>query len=1456
MHEKRKASISVILVMVFVLGLFVPMSQHARAAIPVPHNLYGHAFEWPGVGLGNGSLVTAWIDGVEYGWNLTFWDALDPDANNRSDKFDIDTEGNQVTQPLDPDTPWVKEGGDNLVDDIMYVWGRMEELVTGALGSNIFEQTRKWETFVSEYVNLSTAPTQPPVLPKISIIVTQPGDMGTQYIYIYGPQGTSMDEFYLEKNDGVLHNVATQIFLSGTISETTYFYVDLGATDYINPLGDELKLVWENPGGPGTPFDGMDVVVDRVEYNETFGGTHFGEPDNTIMPDASADSTIMRTPFAYTDTNDCLADFGPGFEPGRPPLAPYPLSVEGALAGPGQTIDHVTNRVNPNLDFMNQDPDSPFHFGYKMEVADDSAFTAIRWASYQIASSADNEDYAGTALSPGVCYYYRAKTKDAYDYGPWANTTMCMNTPPPIPKNIWPHNETVQPDNLRINWTNVTDAEGDLINYTLQVDESPLFGSIFHQYFGLDNWNIWNYTGFTNYSYRVNSHDGYEYSVGWSNESGYWWFNTTNPPAPPVPKFLAVEGFYEPDDGAKHLTNRVNPVFNWTFTDPNPGESQQAYDMEVWDGPGGTGSLMMSDSGGTAEQVTYTGPQLSVCLDYYFRVMVQDDSVGGLWSLDWAEMKFHSNCVPSIPDLLTPLHDAILTQSDTQVVDWDISTDLDPFDTITYEWVVDEDCPATVPYVASGTTPSTFSDQFVTVIDTHYNWTVRAYDEWEYSDWAVCFHFFVEIPNQRPGPALDLAVDGFTAAPEITHLLNPTPIFSWTFNDPDVGDTQAEIHVTVSTGPGRTGTIIWDYNDSYTPESIVYGGGIPPEPCNGYYFGISTADNNGWWARTSDWSEIYFHMNCAPTEPQPSLPADGAVETPSATQTVTWLPSTDADVPPDTITYTVQVDDSAALTAPFVLEETTTATTSSGFDTTGLGCFWWRVNATDGWESSIWSTTFSFCANNAPGLPDGLAVEGFMSGADLMHILVAEPAFNWTFVDPDAGDTQTAYELDVRTGPGGTGTSMWTYSGGTALTVNYNADSLATALVPGDFYYFRVRTMDAYEFGDWEELQFEMSAAPPAPALTTPTDEETDVSLTPTLTWAGVTDPNGDTVTYHWYVDTDATPTAPFTDNNTTAGTTATLSVTLTGSTIYYWMVCADDGWELPECSDVWSFTTTAPPNQPPVADAGENQTVVEGTNVTLIGTGTDPDGTIVLYEWDFTTDGTYDTTNTTSGTTTHIYATPGIYNATLKVTDDGDATDTDNVTITVTEAANLLPEADAGDDQEVDVDQAVTLNGSGTDDDGTIVLYEWDFENDGTWDWSSTTTGVTTHTYTSAGTFTARLRVTDNDGATATDDATIEVKEKEAEADFLSEYWWLLLIIIIIVILVIILLAKRKKPEEEEEEPAEEEEEAPPEEEPEEAPEEEEAAEEEKADMKECPNCGTVLATDDAECFMCGAKV
>ncbi len=159
----------------------------------------------------------------------------------------------------------------------------------------------------------------------------------------------------------------------------------------------------------------------------------------------------------------------------------------------------------------------------------------------------------------------------------------------------------------------------------------------------------------------------------------------------------------------------------------------------------------------------------------------------------------------------------------------------------------------------------------------------------------------------------------------------------------------------------------------------------------------------------------------------------------------------------------------------------------------------------------------------------------------------------------------------------------------------------------------------------------------------------------------------------------------------------------------------------------------------------------------------------------------------------------------------------------------NQPPDADAGPDQTVKVDDTVHFNGTGSSDpDGDTLTYTWDFGDD------TTGTGAEpTHTYTEAGTYTVTLTVDDGHGGTSTDEMIVTVEEKEA--DFLSEYWWIFLILIIIIILVIVVVAmRRKKPEEEEY--IEEEEEMPPPPEEEVVEEAEEVPEEEAEYVEEEP--------------------
>jgi PKD domain/Carboxypeptidase regulatory-like domain len=74
--------------------------------------------------------------------------------------------------------------------------------------------------------------------------------------------------------------------------------------------------------------------------------------------------------------------------------------------------------------------------------------------------------------------------------------------------------------------------------------------------------------------------------------------------------------------------------------------------------------------------------------------------------------------------------------------------------------------------------------------------------------------------------------------------------------------------------------------------------------------------------------------------------------------------------------------------------------------------------------------------------------------------------------------------------------------------------------------------------------------------------------------------------------------------------------------------------------------------NIPPTATASAPSQSCELDPVALSGTGTDADGVVVLYEWDFEDDGTVDYEDSTSADVAHSFM-PGTHRAKLTVTDD-----------------------------------------------------------------------------------------------------------------------------------------------------------------------------------------------------------
>jgi len=141
---------------------------------------------------------------------------------------------------------------------------------------------------------------------------------------------------------------------------------------------------------------------------------------------------------------------------------------------------------------------------------------------------------------------------------------------------------------------------------------------------------------------------------------------------------------------------------------------------------------------------------------------------------------------------------------------------------------------------------------------------------------------------------------------------------------------------------------------------------------------------------------------------------------------------------------------------------------------------------------------------------------------------------------------------------------------------------------------------------------------------------------------------------------------------------------------------------------------TVNPVNDPPVADAGPAQTVGEQAEAAIDGTNShDIDDTILTYFWEQTSGTKVLLSDTAIAAPTFTTPDVGVGGEALvfrlTVTDPAGATGTDTVIVNVT-WSNEPPTADAGPDQTVSENTAVSLDGSGSiDPDDGIAGYLWE---------------------------------------------------------------------------------------------------------------------------------------------------
>lgn len=258
-----------------------------------------------------------------------------------------------------------------------------------------------------------------------------------------------------------------------------------------------------------------------------------------------------------------------------------------------------------------------------------------------------------------------------------------------------------------------------------------------------------------------------------------------------------------------------------------------------------------------------------------------------------------------------------------------------------------------------------------------------------------------------------------------------------------------------------------------------------------------------------------------------------------------------------------------------------------------------------------------------------------------------------------------------------------------------------------------------------------------------------------TLNGSG-SDPDGSIVSYQW---TKISGPAQFSIASPTQAKTVINNLAL--GTYQFRLAVTDDRGAT--ASATVTVTVNPAPNQAPSANAGTNQTITLPANsVTLNGSGSDPDGSIVSYQWTkISGPAQFSIASPAQAKTVVNNLVQGTYQFRLTVTDDKGATGTATVTVTVNPAPNKAPTANAGADQTITLpNNSVTLKGSGTDPDGTIVSYAWTrIAGPSQFSITSPSSSQTTVTSLVQGVYVFQLTVKDNSGATATALVTITVK-------------------------------------------------------------------------------------------------
>ncbi len=333
----------------------------------------------------------------------------------------------------------------------------------------------------------------------------------------------------------------------------------------------------------------------------------------------------------------------------------------------------------------------------------------------------------------------------------------------------------------------------------------------------------------------------------------------------------------------------------------------------------------------------------------------------------------------------------------------------------------------------------------------------------------------------------------------------------------------------------------------------------------------------------------------------------------------------------------------------------------------------------------------------------------------------------------------------------------WTKEDGPAATMT-NASTLTltlTDLLEGQ-YRFRLTVTDNDGATTYDDVivLVEPEEVNQPPVANAGVDKSVTLPTNTTNIFGSGTDTDGSIASYFW--ERISGPSASLSNIYTS---TLTVGSLLEGQYIFQLTVTDNDGST--DSDQMTLIVNPAAINQAPVANAGRDISLTLPNNsVNVVGSGSDPDGTVVSYAWSKVTGPNVTMTNTTNAVLSLSDMVEGSYTFRLVVTDDDGATDSDEVVVVINpENINQAPIANAGENINITLPtNSVNISGSGTDNDGDIVSYSWIKVSGPAVTLNNTGSATLSATQMVEGSYLFRLTVTDDDGATGSDEVRINV--------------------------------------------------------------------------------------------------